>query len=176
MKSERFLQSPFKGKSVHSAAIFAMFPGSYFGHQRPSYMNGGIRKSQKLLLNFKSATKSEINCRINCYLCSKSVKKAIFFRLDKAMRMCSHKRESLVFMGTGASNSSCIDAMTLPISDWLFHLEGGTYSTTLCIEVSPILPSNRNEQSLYIVFGFLFLHWQSMQLPLWSFKKFIKRS
>jgi len=39
-------QSPLK-ESVHSAAIFAMPPGSYFGHPRPStiYLNWGILKS-----------------------------------------------------------------------------------------------------------------------------------
>ncbi len=29
-------------------------------------------------------------------------------------------------MGTRASNGGCSDVMTLPISDWLFHIEGGT--------------------------------------------------
>jgi len=39
-------QSPLK-EFVHSAAIFAMPPGSYFGHPRPStiYLNWGILKS-----------------------------------------------------------------------------------------------------------------------------------
>ncbi len=37
-------------------------------------------------------------------------------------------------METGASNS---DAMTLPINDWLFHLEGGTIPP-FPIALSPI--------------------------------------
>lgn len=45
-------QSPFQGNAVHSAAIFATPPGSYFGHPRPSpmYLNGGILKSEKLTI------------------------------------------------------------------------------------------------------------------------------
>lgn len=40
----------FQGKSVHSAAIFAMLSGSFFRHARPTsiYLNGKVQKSQKL--------------------------------------------------------------------------------------------------------------------------------
>jgi len=31
----------------------------------------------------------------------------------------------IVSIATGTSNNSCSDALTLPISDWLFHSEGG---------------------------------------------------
>ncbi len=53
-------------------------------------------------------------------------------------------------METGASNS---DAMTLPINDWLFHLEGGTIHH-IAIALSPI-HNYRSEPSFnFIVFGF----------------------
>ncbi len=30
-------------------------------------------------------------------------------------------------MGSDASNGSCSDTVTLPVGDWLFYVEGGTY-------------------------------------------------
>ncbi len=36
--------------------------------------------------------------------------------------------QTLVSMGTEASNCHCSDGMTLPINDWHFRLEGGTIS------------------------------------------------
>ncbi len=68
MKINYFKTTPFGGKSLHSAAIFAMPPGSSYN---TILMNGGILKSQKLLAELtiktyvKSATKSEINCPMN---------------------------------------------------------------------------------------------------------------
>lgn len=37
-----------------------------------------------------------------------------------------------------ASNSSCSEAMILPICNWLFYLGGWIYSAILCVEISPI--------------------------------------
>lgn len=45
------------------------------------------------------------------------------------------------------NNGSCSDAMTLPINDWLFHLEGVTYSAILHIALSPI---HKNMSALYL--------------------------
>ncbi len=42
-------------------------------------------------------------------------------------------------MGTGAYNSCCSDAMTLPISDWLFHLEGGTIPPYCTLQFLPFI-------------------------------------
>jgi len=42
--------------------------------------------------------------------------------------------------------------MTVPIDDWVFYFEGGTNSTKLRFELSPI-HSNMNAPSLYKVFG-----------------------
>ncbi len=42
-------------------------------------------------------------------------------------------------MGTRASNGGCSDAMTLPISDWLFHLEGGTIQPYCALQFLPFL-------------------------------------
>ncbi len=52
--SNKVHQSPFQGKSVHAAAMFATPPGSYFGHTRltPIYLNGEMLKSKKLLSKF----------------------------------------------------------------------------------------------------------------------------
>ncbi len=65
MKSERFLKGPLKESLSTRRPYLQHFQAAISGLSRPSYMNGGIQKSQKLLLNFKSATKSEINCPIN---------------------------------------------------------------------------------------------------------------
>lgn len=39
--------------------------------------------------------------------------------------------------------------MTLPISDWIFYLEGLTYSAILCNAISPI-HSNMSELSVFV--------------------------
>jgi len=49
-----------------------------------------------------------------------ALNKRIFW-LDQPVCMQS-KQESQVYLGTGASNGSFSDAMTLPINDWLFYL------------------------------------------------------
>ncbi len=54
-------------------------------------------------------------------------------------------------METGASNS---DAMTLPINDWLFHLEGGTISPYFPLHFLPFIITGVNRLYIYIVFGF----------------------
>ncbi len=57
-------------------------------------------------------------------------------------------------MGTGASNGCCSDAMTLPISDWLFHLEGGTIPTYCALHFLPFISIGVNCLCISIVFGY----------------------
>ncbi len=56
-------------------------------------------------------------------------------------------------MGTGASNSHCTDAMNLPISDWLFHLEGGTIPSYCALQFLPCISIRVNRLCISIVFG-----------------------
>ncbi len=42
-----------------------------------------------------------------------------------AQSLSARLRALTVSIATGTSNGSCSDALTLPISDWLFHSEGG---------------------------------------------------
>ncbi len=44
-----------------------------------------------------------------------------------------------VSMGTRASNGGCSDAVTLSISDWLFHLEGGTILPYCALQFLPFI-------------------------------------
>jgi len=50
----------------------------------------------------------------------------------------AHLRALTYSISTGASKGSCSDAITVPIGDWLFYLEGGTYSAIKSM-VYPIL-------------------------------------
>ncbi len=87
--------------------------------------------SLNLRLNFIFEITNEIGqqlCHKCCLFCSNSVIKNVFLRLDQPVRMCSPERASqrlTVSIATGTSKGSCSDALTLPISDWLFHSEGG---------------------------------------------------
>ncbi len=67
-------------------------------------------------------------------------------------------------MGTAASNSRCSDAMTLPINDWLFHLEGGTIPPYCALQFLPFKSIEVNRLCISIVFGTTFqtlLFWQT---------------
>ncbi len=75
--------------------------------------------------------------------------KSVFFRLDLPMRMRSSNAlmtvhaqlllQSQVSMRTGASNGRCREAITLPISDWLFHSEGGTIPSYCALHFLPFI-------------------------------------
>ncbi len=56
-------------------------------------------------------------------------------------------------MGTGASNGRCSDAMTLPINDWLFHLEGGTILPYCALQFLPFISIGVNRLCISIVIG-----------------------
>ncbi len=58
-----------------------------------------------------------------------------------------------VSMGTGASNGRCSDAMTLPINNWLFHLEGGTIPPYCTLHFLPFISIGVNGLCIYIVLG-----------------------
>ncbi len=87
--------------------------------------------SLSLRLNFIFEITNEIGqqrCHKCCFFCSNSVIKSLFLRLDQPVRMpvlSAHLRALTVSIATETSNASCSDALTLPISDWLFHSEGG---------------------------------------------------
>lgn len=91
-------------------------------------MNSGILKSQKL--PYELTIKYEYDKIIKLtapkllFLMLITFLKKCIFSVDQPMCMCSHK--SPVSIGTGASNGSCSDAMTLLIGDWLFYRGGGT--------------------------------------------------
>ncbi len=55
-------------------------------------------------------------------------------------------------MGTRASNSCCSDAMTLPINDWLFHIEGGTNPPYCALQFLPFISIGVNHLCISIVF------------------------
>ncbi len=55
-------------------------------------------------------------------------------------------------MGTRASNGRCSDVMTLPISHWLFHIEGGTNPPYCALQFLPFLSIGVNHFCIYIVF------------------------
>ncbi len=42
-------------------------------------------------------------------------------------------------MGNGASNGRCSNAITLPISDWLFHSEGGAIPPYCVLQFIPFI-------------------------------------
>ncbi len=88
--------------------------------------------------------------------------KSVFFRLDQPVRMRSSNAlmtvhvhrlvQPLLSMGTGASNDRCSDAMTLPINDWLFHLEGGTIPLYCALKFLPFISIGVNRLCISIVF------------------------
>ncbi len=59
-----------------------------------------------------------------------------------------------VSMGTGAYNGCCSDAMTLQISDWLFHLEGGTIPPYCALQFLPFISIGVNRPCISIVFDY----------------------
>jgi len=50
--------------------------------------------------------------------------KSLFSRLDLPVCMRARLRTLAVSIATGTSNSSCSDALILPIKDWLFYSKG----------------------------------------------------
>ncbi len=57
----------------------------------------------------------------------------------------------------------CSDAMTLPISDWLFRLEGGTIPPYCVLQFLPFISIGVNRLCIYIDFGtrdFIQKHYQ----------------
>jgi len=76
-----------------------------------------------------------------------------------------------VSIATGASNGSCSDAMTLLINDWLFHSEGGAYSSYWVLHILPFI-SNRSAPSSYIfgwtVQSFRIIRCEPDQLIRWK--------
>ncbi len=56
-------------------------------------------------------------------------------------------------MGTRASNGCRNDAMTLPISDWLFHFEGGTIPPYCALQFLPFISIGVKRLCISIVFG-----------------------
>ncbi len=57
-------------------------------------------------------------------------------------------------MGTGVSNGRCSDAMTLLISDWLLHLEGGTIPPYRALQCLPFISKEVNHLCISVVFGY----------------------
>ncbi len=82
--------------------------------------------------------KSDNNC-VKCFFCSNSIIKSLFLRLDQSVNA---RLRALTFsIATGTSNSSCSDSLTLPISDWFLHSEGGAScdrTAILSVAFSPI--------------------------------------
>ncbi len=56
-------------------------------------------------------------------------------------------------MGIGASNGRFSDAMTLPINDWLFHLEGETIPPYCALQFIPFISIGVKHLCISIVFG-----------------------
>ncbi len=89
--------------------------------------------------------------------------KSLFFRLDQPTHMHSsnvlmtaHMMRMVqpqVSIGTGASDGRCIDAMTLPINHWLFHLEGGTILPYCVLQFLPFISTGVNSLCISIVFA-----------------------
>ncbi len=81
---------------------------------------------------------------INCFFCSNSVYKKL---ISQARSASAHAQswvrvsELTVSIETGTSNGSSSDALTLPISYWLFHSEGGAscdWATILSVAFLPV--------------------------------------
>ncbi len=111
--------------SMHPPNITVPFKESLF---TKSYLNEwGNPEIAQLNDIFQISNKIQNELPHECGpLCLNIIKKAYFFRLD------------------WASNSSCSDAMTLPISDWLFYSEGGTIPPYCALQFLPFI-SNRSE-------------------------------
>ncbi len=77
---------------------------------------------------------------------SNSVIKSLFLRLDQPVQcacvvLSARLRVLTISEATGTFNGSCSDALTLPISDWLFHSEGGAscdWAAILSVAFFPI--------------------------------------
>ncbi len=87
---------------------------------------------------------------------------SLFFRLDQPVRMRSSNAlmtahtqlllQPQVSMGTRDSNGRCSDAMTLPINDWLFHLEGRTIPPYCALHLLPFISIGVSCLCISIVF------------------------
>lgn len=103
-----FGESPFTERDIW------MPPGSYFGHARPTHWMGKSWKNcwpNSHLNNFKSAIKSEVKYLISIvsYIPIEFKKHLKIFQV---LSMCLW----VSCLGTGASNGSSSDAMTLPMT------------------------------------------------------------
>lgn len=102
-----------------------------------------LRTSISHVTDGNLSIKSVNNCLIK-FVSKCSNHDTEFFRLDLPMRICSHKRTCTTqktdcFCNNGASKGRNSGAINLPIGDWLFYEEGGTYSAILCIVLSPFI-------------------------------------
>ncbi len=102
-------KSPFRGKSFHSAAISVMPPGSYLKNAPNSHLN----------CVFKIGYNTGINYPLNVISYAQIAFKNAYFNWSSQCA-CAVPSVCLmtltVSMGTGVSNSSCSDAMTLPVT------------------------------------------------------------
>ncbi len=83
--------------------------------------------------------KSDNNCVINVV----SFAQIALYKAYFSVRMRSPERasQSAVSIATRTSNDSCSDTQTLPISNWLFHSEGGAscdWAAILSVAFLPI--------------------------------------
>ncbi len=109
--------------------------------------------SLSLRLNFIFEIGQQL-CHKCCFFCSNSVIKSLFLRLDQPVCMT-------VSIATGTSNGSCSDALTLPISDWLFHSEGGASCDWAAILSVAFFPIQNYTSDMSWVFYSLCWNWTS---------------
>lgn len=87
-------------------------------------------------LYFKSAIKSDM------------LKKKRIFQVAPASGLRTLST-CWVSTGTGASTSICSDVMTLPIADWLFHLEGGISFYYCVLQLLPFIVIGVNRLDIH---------------------------
>ncbi len=59
-------------------------------------------------------------------------------------------------MRTGVFKGCCSDTTTLPISNWLFHLKGGTIPPYCALQFLPFISIGVNRLCIYIVFAYAY--------------------
>ncbi len=105
-------------------------------------------------------------CHKCCFICSNCVIKSLFLRLDQPVYMRSPERW-LFQLEPGTSNGSCSDALTLLISDWLFHSADGAscdWAAILSVAFFPI--QNYTSDTSWVFYSLWFYYWLS-SLVLW---------